>query len=543
MNMRRRSHVRLATLATNRRALLFLVAATLFVVSVSAQDAPEDESSGPDQVAVSEAETSEGTLKGESRISPSDAEESTEEGTETEPTFDEIPWKLRPYRVKVSIAYGDAPSFTTHFGEQLTSTLQARIAGVMGPYWQLEVETNNWLLPANSVSLERQSPETLADRFDDIPFDKVLLLCLENEHELTIAGWEWDRNSQSRSPVIRQGVIDRRLIADDVFDLIIDLFRPVAMIDSIEGDTAELLARGGELLAPESVGVMPQSGDLFTPHFRYLTREKEVHSVQSVPWTYLRVDNLERSRLLCGVETAFATALTGSRRRVELMAIRARPVFSETKLRLVPRTNPNAPLVGVRARVYDELPSESVPDPSMEEYMTDRFGTITISTKSSTPMRRLLVHSGGAVLANLPFVAGLESEATLEVPDDAARLEVEGNLAMIEGELIDLVSRRTVMLARALSLAREDEYEEADSTMSAVDQLPGVSYFESKIIAVRVPGVEKAQANRDQAAEKRINKMAADLKALVSRYLDPIPVRDVKAEIRELRQLAERSNS
>ncbi|MCA9111898.1 MAG: hypothetical protein KDA52_18235, partial [Planctomycetaceae bacterium] len=144
---------------------------------------------------------------------------------------------------------------------------------------------------------------------------------------------------------------------------------------------------------------------------------------------------------------------------------------------------------------------------------------------------------------NLPFMGGIDRAVTLEVPDDAARLEVEGNLAMIQGELIDLVSRRSVMLARALSMARKESWDECDSIMASVDRLPSISTFKSKIIAVQVPGVERAQANRDKSAEKRINKMARELEELVDRYLTATPVRDVKSEIKELRQLSSRSKS
>ena len=539
--MMQTKQTRFDSLANLRHFLSALMVASLFITNVVAQDSQEGDNSSVDQSEAKESEVRDDVPA--AAQPPTTPPESVSEDEEAALAFYDIPWKLRPYRVKVSLAYGEAPSLTKRFQQNLQATLKNRIAGVLGPYWQCEFEINHWLRPANHVTMERSNSAELTNRFRKDEFDKVLLICLENEHKLAIAGWEWDANSQSRSPVLRRSVVDRRLIADEVFDLLMDLFRPVAMINSTEGETAELVTRGGELLAAESVEVLPKSGDLMTAHFRYLTREGEVRSVQSVPWTYLRVDGIERSRLDCGVETAFATALTGSRRRVELMAIRARPVFEKTKLRLVPRTNPNMPLVGVRARVFDELPSESNPDPHVEDLMTDRFGTVTVSTDLGVPVKRLLVHSGGAVLANLPFVAGLDRQATLEVPDDAARLEVEGNLAMIQGELIDLVSRRAVMLARALSMARAEKWDEQESIMSEVDKLPGTSYFQSKIIAVRVPGVERAQANKDRAAEKRINKMAAELEELVTRHLDPTAVRDVKAEIKELRELADRANS
>ncbi len=452
--------------------------------------------------------------------------------------FTDIPWELRPYRVQISIAYGNESSLNVRFRSRLQAELTARMAGVVGPYWQFEVTTNDSLLPATDRALERQGDDPLKHRFEQSDFDKVIWLSLVDEQTLMLAGWEWDQSSQSRSPMLQRQVLDRRLVTDVTCDLLFDLFRPLARIDATEEGIAEIRARGGELMGPTSVGVLLQPDDLLTPHYRYLSREGDVRNVQAVPWTYLRVQDLARSRATCAIETAFTTALTGNRRRVELMAIRARPVYDKTELRLAPRTNPNLPLVGVRARVYDQLPTEADPDPPVAEFMTNRDGIMTVPTNFDRPLRRLLVHSGGAVLASLPLVTGLERHVTLEVPDDTPRLEVEGNLAIIQGELIDLVSRRSVMLARALALARSENWDESDALMQAVDALSSDSTFKSKIIAVQVPGVEKAQANRDTSAEKRINKMAKDLEELVDRYLVPTPVRDVKAEIKELRAIS-----
>jgi hypothetical protein len=109
---------------------------------------------------------------------------------------------------------------------------------------------------------------------------------------------------------------------------------------------------------------------------------------------------------------------------------------------------------------------------------------------------------------------------------------------MVQGDLIDVVSRRVVMLARAVSLARKEEFAEADRLLAQVDAQPSLASFESRILAIRVPAVEQARANRDRSQEKRIVMMCQELEELARKHLDRRKVDDAKAEVRELKQIA-----
>jgi hypothetical protein len=188
--------------------------------------------------------------------------------------------------------------------------------------------------------------------------------------------------------------------------------------------------------------------------------------------------------------------------------------------------------------VYAELPSEENPQPEYIDLMTNRDGIVTVPADPAQPLRRLIVHSGGAVLSNVPFVPGVERKLSMQLPDDAPRLKVEGSLAMVQGDLIDVVSRRVVMLARTVSLARKEEFDEAEKLLAEVDKQPSIASFESRILAIRVPAVEQARANRDRSQEKRIRMMCQEVEELVRKHLDRQKVDDAKAEVRELKQLA-----
>ena len=458
--------------------------------------------------------------------------------TTTELPVEEIPWEVRPYRVLVSLAFAPSPGLTQDFRAKVQGALHAQLAGLLGDYWHTEVTSNRWLFPAAGAALDRLSADDFSGRFHDAGFDKVIVLTVEHKVRLRLSGCEWDRTLGERGPILQRDVIDRRRTAAVVLEMLFELFRPLARIEPADDGTIELRARAGELLAPRSVPVMFQTGDLLIPHFRYLDREQQVRSIQAVPWTYLRVEDIGRSRMIGSEQSAFAAPLAGRRRRVELIGLRARPSHPATRLRLVPRNQPSRPLVGVRVRVYDHLPTEEQPDPEMTELMTDRFGHVEIPRSADAPLKRLIVHSGGAVIANAPFVAGLEADVSMELPDDTVRLQAEGRLGIVEGELIDVVSRRNMLLARAVSMARKGEFELADGLMDQVDRQPSVGSFKSKILAIRVPLVAEARRNRDRSAERRIVGMCSELEDVVARYLDRDSVRDAAAEIGELKNIS-----
>jgi hypothetical protein len=467
------------------------------------------------------------------------------------PAIGELPWEVRPYRVLIRLSCAPGNGLDPAFCATLGDRLQRRLDGLVRPFWITEVAAQGPFFGATAEAFVRRmtqaraAPQTSSDELTSSAHDKTLCLFLSggSAHGLQIDGCEWDGSLQQWSPLLTRTVNDPRDTLDVTLELVMDLFRPLARIDLTEGPSAELRIRGGELLAPESLPVMFAPGDLVVPYFRYLDRDRQVRQIQMAPLTFLNVVELVRSRMTCTVESAFSTALAGSRRRVELVAIRSKPRFAGTRLRLAPRTNPDRPLVGVRVRVYDRLPDPESPEPPALELMTDRFGNVDIPATREHPLRRLIVYSGGVVIASVPYLPGLEPESFLVLPDDEPRLEVEGNLAIVQGELIDLVARRTVMLARAVSLAKQQEWEQSSAVMRQIEEQPTIASFESRILAIRVPAVEQAQRNQDRGAVRRIEQMCRELEALASRYLARERIKVTQEEIDELKKLYARPQS
>ena len=71
--------------------------------------------------------------------------------------------------------------------------------------------------------------------------------------------------------------------------LIVDLFAPVAQIESTEGKNAKLLWRAGALPCRDPAIAFVKPGMLLTPVLRYLNRDGSSRRVEAIDWTYLIV--------------------------------------------------------------------------------------------------------------------------------------------------------------------------------------------------------------------------------------------------------------
>ncbi len=507
---------------------------------VTARAVAADETPAPEEVPPSGADIPVEPTENVGEVAGAAASLPGEEpGAEGNPPPEEPDWEVRPYRVLARVAFADRQTLDRDFRARARQAILRRVAGLYGPLWELAVEEDVQGAALGLPGLERLNADEMTARYLPSPYDKVMQLCVTRAGPLyELAGREWDRSTQTLGPSVGRRMVDRRQVVEQCALLLVDLFRPVARIDSAEATTAELRVRGGELLSPESLVALFEEGETLVPSFRYLDRDKVVRQIQTVPWTYLQVQSVERSRLICTIESAYPSPISGARRRVELVAIGARPRFEATELALLPRVPPFQPLVGLRVEVFSQRPVPNEPWPEHLSLMSGREGTVTIPVDRAQPLRFVYVFSGDAVLAQTPMLVGAESATSIQLPDDGPRLAVEGQLIQIQGDLIDLIARRTVQMARAISLAKQGgDWETVDELLADLGTQAQPGLFRSRIVAAREPALAQAQRNRDRSAEKRISGMCRDLQELVDKYLDEDKLRVVREEIDELRQL------
>ncbi len=478
---------------------------------------------------------------------------------------------LRPYRIRIELAFASDCRLTDFDRRQIFTRLPQIIERSAGEKWELTVLKpgdntagifeNAWLTLPTSAGLNRLSAAQVLQQYPTQAFDKLFLLTVESAGiGYQIAGREFDVDSQQLGPLVEQTTYARPFLAETSFQILRDLFSAVVTIEAVEGDQAIVSEQGSQYLTPDpAIGTLRRR-DFFVPFFRYLNRDREVKDIQMIPWTYLILEEVDRKHTRCSISSGLRGILSSSRRRVEMQAIRVVPRFPETELALVPRGTSTQSYAGMRVQISPLNPQEVrqlqvaaqkeseetgkkvsfEKEYITEELLTNREGTITVKADSSDPLIWLYVRSGKALVANVPYIPGIAPRTAIQVPDDRIRLGVEGELAVLNGELIEEVASLSMQMSRIRSWAKKNDWKKVDGGIRELES--GISprqIFQDKLTVIRVTATEAAQEQRNRAAESRIATLCREAETRINRFLDPTGIIDFKAEIKDLRDLQE----
>ncbi|MEZ6068524.1 MAG: hypothetical protein R3B90_23065 [Planctomycetaceae bacterium] len=450
------------------------------------------------------------------------------------------PVELRAYRVLVALGFGDGPRVPKGLPNRLTLELRRQIDTRVGPLWEADVTEVPWLQPGSRRLLNDMTEADLNARFLPTDYDKVFLATVETEGGgYRISAREWDRNSQTSTAVTSRSEYESRVLGDRLFAEVYTHFRPLAEVETVseDGKTIGMVVRGGELLPADPAAAPAEVGAYLAPYYRYYDRKKELRQLQMLEWTYLHVTGVERARVTAQLISTFQNPLAGSRRRVDLMAITLKPRFEGTELTVYPRGQPDNPVAGLRIDVTDREPTAEDKVEDRLVLYTGRQGAVMIPVNAGTPLQYLYILSGKSVLAEIPYIAGNAPTARLEVPDDGPRLGVEGEVEILEAELIELVARREVAMARALGLAKGKDWEAADRLVEEIKQLPTRESMLERVERMRLQAVDAARRTNNRVGEIRINKLCKTLVEHIERHLNPDRVRGFLQEYRVLKDV------
>ncbi len=466
-----------------------------------------------------------------------------------------IPFELRPYKVEIAVVLSDSPRLSPTFREAFINELRAIADRSVGPMWDLKITSGGWLTPHSRASVQRLTVATMKERARENDVDKCYPIAVELVGtQFQIVGREWDRESQGLSDIRSSSTIDRRMLATEVFRIIQRVFRPIVQID--EGDAvagARLRVRAGEFLPADPGFDQTAEGLYYVPFMRALAKDKSLRAVNFVPWCYLSASEVDRSRVNVIPSSGVSVKFT-SKRRSEWRGLGVRPSLPATELTLLPQRNSTRPLVGYFLGVYEELPQDpppaatppkEPPPPSPAEeskvvLRTDRFGRATIPVKEHAPLQWVFVRSGRELLTKFPIVPGVEASMSAQCPDDTERLDVEGQMALIETDLIDTIAKRAVSIAMIKARAKKQEWAKVDEGFAAIAELPKLKYYEDKVGEVQYASIKKAQEKKNRLAEDRIKKMGSKVLEVATFHLDEEKVTELKTEIEEEKKSEER---
>jgi|GEM_PF-5130536 len=473
--------------------------------------------------------------------------------------------EVRPYDVEVTLALAESPRLGLDFQRSLLSEVRTLADRNVGPMWNLKIADSSWLTPRNRSSVERLTIPRMKDRSKEGDFDKIYPVAIELiGSQYVISGREWCRESELLSPVKSVTTLDRKQVATEVFRLLQSLFRSVTHIDDGSDTTARMKIRAGEFWPADPAFSQVADNSIFVPFTRNYGRDRSLRTIQFVPWTYLAPTTVARSRLDCRVDTGVRVKFA-PKKRVEWRALTLKVTLKETELTVQPQRKTAKPLVGYMLAVYDEFPKDPPKKPATESPLggpttegdkkpavaettaadpgptpllmrTDRDGHVFVPAKPAKPLQWVFIRSGKELLTKFPMVAGAEAKMTASCPDDTLRLDVEGQIALLEGELVDVIAKRAVTVAMIKARAKKSEWDRVAEGFESLTKQPKLDDFKKSVDLIQVPAMKAAQAKKNVMAEDRIRKLSGKVLEIAQFHLDDEKITELKQEMDETKK-------
>lgn len=473
--------------------------------------------------------------------------------------------EVRPYDVEVTLALAESPRLGLDFQRSLLREVRTLADRNVGPMWNLKIADSSWLTPRNRSSVERLTIPRMKDRSKEGDFDKIYPVTVELiGSQYVISGREWCRESELLSPVKSVTTLDRKQVATEVFRLLQSLFRSVTHIDDGSDTTARMKIRAGEFWPADPAFSQVADNSIFVPFTRNYGRDRSLRAIQFVPWTYLAPTTVARSRLDCRVDTGVRVKFA-PKKRVEWRALTLKVTLKETELTVQPQRKTAKPLVGYMLAVYDEFPKDPPKKPATESPLggpttegdkkpavaetaaadpgptpllmrTDRDGHVFVPAKPEKPLQWVFIRSGKELLTKFPMVAGAEAKMTASCPDDTLRLDVEGQIALLEGELVDVIAKRAVTVAMIKARAKKSEWDRVAEGFESLTKQPKLDDFKKSVDLIQVPAMKAAQAKKNVMAEDRIRKLSGKVLEIAQFHLDDEKITELKQEMDETKK-------
>jgi len=444
---------------------------------------------------------------------------------------DELDWDRRPYRIQLIVAFDLPGGLSEQLSEAVPEHLRRRTAAAMGSLWSLDVQ-----LAARSrryeVLTQSEATETPPSPALPADADKLVLVGVRYQPEgFVLSAREFDRYVERWSLPIRRMCRQEQGLLEQLFVLLSQVVAPLARFELVPDHEEQvlLLPRGAALAHANNDEPGCERGAVFLPILRRTTRSGELISggIQAVPWTFIEVVDCENNKATGHIWSANRRPF-GDRRlgRVEQVAIAIRSDPGHTVVRLVSRGAPEKPLVGYELYAQSSDVQEQAAVVRLGE--SDAEGKVRVPPTSDRRVRMLYLKNGGLVLARLPIVPGAERQVDVPLADDDPRLAAETRLAAIREELVDVVARRNILMARARQKIKTADFAAAQQLLEAINQLPGRSQFNLTLMTIA-----RLTKSDDPQIQRRIEQLFEATQSALSQYLDPRPVSELQNELRE----------
>jgi len=461
-------------------------------------------------------------------------------------------WELTPYRVEVILATSPAPELTPEFRAELATDLLSRVDALVGAAWDATVTEAPTVLrrallrdleavPSDMVEevLSGVEEEPSGEESEETPtgfdaLDKVIFLVIvPGPTGFDVVARELDVRTRQWNAPVRVRAWQFAKLRDAAFRAAWRAFAPLAQIVSVESKDVVLRLRAAGFTSRDKTVAAVGPGDVLRPVIRHNDRTGRLHAANPIPWTFLTVEKVAQAGLECRLHSGLRTPLSGRRRgRFEQLALSVVAPGKPTRLILRSRTNEDEILPGYD--VYSHPPDSKT---TTLLGRTDRLGSVMVPP-GEHPLRVLVIKNGGAFLARLPLVPGVEAETTASIANDAQRLEAEGFITGLQEELIDLVTRREVLLVQIRTRIEEKKLDDAAKLVHELRSLDGRDDFN-----LYLEQEQKKVFSPDRLIQARIDSMFTKTRKLVVEYLDPKVVEQLDRQVREAGEPGKRAES
>ncbi|MDG1897109.1 MAG: hypothetical protein P8J37_19615 [Fuerstiella sp.] len=504
---------------------------------LQAPDTSETESTSSDSAAA---------VEGGQDPPPEDGEKSDITADDSGEPEVEIPFASRPYRVHISIAFDNTAATSEAARNEQVSDIEHAVARMYGRMWAVAIETNEWLMPAQGQRLQRLQLSDVFERYPEEQYDKAFVLTVEaSGRSFNISCREYDPRIQELTPLYSQRTLDPRSIGGVAACLMRDSFRPMLMyvrkFDDEEGRSLmELQAQAGEISPPDSSADQVVEGDVLRPFVRSMERRnpKKLQQLKALPLSYIRTLSVDREVTRGAITGYYATHMTfslfgGKGRRLQHLAVRQRPTSSESRVRLVLQPRPDKPLISHRLAIAYQLGWKDKEDGPQTQLVSDRNGEVVIDTREDHPTFWIRVYSGASLLARVPYAPGLLPYDVVALPDDSIRLGVEGELQLLQDQLIDSIAMQGVLLARARKAAEANNAKAVGELFDTYDQVPGKKKLVELITNIKTRAVKESTDRR--MGSTRIEKLCQKLTDSVETFFTDEKRAERQAEIEQIK--------
>ena len=502
-------------------------------------------------------------------------------------------WEYSPYKVQIWLATETAGELDQRVRQSLTAALLRRIEASIGAPWDAQIIEppadlrSSMLIDSALVTpevLDTVAPEALQN-------DKIILLVVRvNPREFHVEARELDCRTRLYGASVRRVVRQPELLDIVCFEAVSASFRATARLEEGVATAAIIRIRAGGLVLDRASPCYVGVDDVLLPIQRNNDRTGLPTQVVPIEWTFLQVQTADETNpylMTCRVWSGKPNPVTGRfTARKERYGLKVKPTAESTTLRVLSRvvkrgdepypmpgleiyakapepdppaatetpletppssedakgeetaddtdaTAPSTAAAGAEAAAPKKADAPKVTgDPAELLGRTDWNGTVEIG-QAETPLRIVYLKNGAQLLARLPMVPGLEATLIASVPDDAPRLQAEGFIKGMQGQLMDIEAQREILKARfmlrigeAASLTGEEQtakLKEAQDLLEEIKKLPN-----------RIGLMEQLTIQRNQqlispvkSVQDRIDQLYAKLRESLGKYLSPNMVNEL----------------